>query len=122
MEGRSAPLFARRRAEVPPAYLEDASGLKGGHAERVIVPPDDAAVAAALREASAAGIAVTVSGAGTGVAGGRVPFGGWVLSLEKFTRLDVHPGYAVAGAGVLLRDVHAVALASGQLYPPDPTE
>ncbi len=28
----------------------------------------------------------------------------------------------VAGAGVLLRDVHAAALASGQLYPPDPTE
>jgi FAD/FMN-containing dehydrogenase len=96
--------------------------LKGGHAERVIVPADDAAVAAALREASAAGIAVTVSGAGTGVAGGRVPFGGWVLSLEKFTRLDVHPGYAVAGAGVLLHDVHAAALASGQFYPPDPTE
>jgi FAD/FMN-containing dehydrogenase len=109
-------------AEVPPAYLEDASGLKGGHAERVIVPPDDTAVAAALRDASAAGIAVTVSGAGTGVAGGRVPFGGWVLSLEKFTRLDIHPGYAVAGAGVLLRDVHAAAQASGQLYPPDPTE
>jgi FAD/FMN-containing dehydrogenase len=107
---------------VPPAYLEDASGLKGGHAERVIVPSDDAGVAAALRQASAAGIAVTVSGAGTGVAGGRVPFGGWVLSLEKFTRLDVHRGYAVAGAGVLLRDVHAAALASGQFYPPDPTE
>ena len=104
------------------AYFEDASGLKGGHAERVFVPADDAAVAAVLRRASAAGIAVTVSGAGTGVAGGRVPFGGWVLSLEKFTRLDVHPGYAVAGAGVLLRDVHAAALASGQLYPPDPTE
>jgi FAD/FMN-containing dehydrogenase len=56
------------------------------------------------------------------VVGGRVPFGGWVLSLEKFTRLDVHRGYAVAGAGVLLRDVHAAALASGQFYPPDPTE
>jgi len=107
---------------VPSVYLEDASGLKGGHAERVIVPADDAAVAAALRAASAAGIPVTVSGAGTGVAGGRVPFGGWVLSLEKFTRLDIHPGYAVAGAGVLLRDVHAAALGSGQLYPPDPTE
>ena len=107
---------------MPSVYLEDASGLKGGHAERVIVPADDAGVAAALREAAAAGIAVTVSGAGTGVAGGRVPFGGWVLSLEKFTRLEVHPGYAVAGAGVLLRDVHAAAAASGQLYPPDPTE
>ena len=75
------------------AYLEDASGLKGGHAERVIVPPmNDEVVAAALREASAAGIPVTVSGAGTGVAGGRVPFGGWVLSLEKFTRLEIHRG------------------------------
>ena len=108
--------------DVPSVYLEDASGLKGGHAERVIVPADDAGVAAVLREAAAAGIAVTVSGAGTGVAGGRVPFGGWVLSLEKFTRLEVHPGHAVAGAGVLLRDVHAAAAASGQLYPPDPTE
>src|ERR1035437_6080009 len=61
-------------------------------------------------------------GAGPGVGGGRVRFGGGLLPLEKFPRLDVHPGYAVAGAGVLLRDVHAAALASGQLYPPDPTE
>lgn len=96
--------------------------MKGGHAERLFVPADDEGVAAVLREASAAGIPVTVSGAGTGVAGGRVPLGGWVLSLEKFKRLEVHTGYAVAGAGVLLRDVHAAALASGQLYPPDPTE
>ena len=101
--------------EVPSVYLEDASGLKGGHAERVIVPADEAGVAAALREASAAGIPVTVSGAGTGVAGGRVPFGGWVLSLEKFTRLEIHPGYAVAGAGVLLRDVHAAAQSLGTI-------
>jgi FAD/FMN-containing dehydrogenase len=75
-----------------------------------------------LREASASGIPVTVSGAGTGVTGGRVPFGGWVLSLEKFTRLDVHPGFAVVGAATLLRDLHAAAQRSGQFYPPDPTE
>ena len=87
-----------------------------------MVPADEEGVAQVMRQASAAGIPVTVSGAGTGVAGGRVPFGGWVLSLEKFTRLEVHSGYVVAGAGVLLREVHAAALASGQLYPPDPTE
>jgi len=57
------PLLPEGAADVPPAYLEDASGLKGGHAERVIVPADDEGVAAALRQASAAGIAVTVSGA-----------------------------------------------------------
>ena len=45
-----------------------------------------------------------------------------MLSLEKFRRLEIHAGYAISGAGVLLRDVHAAAGASGQLYPPDPTE
>jgi FAD/FMN-containing dehydrogenase len=107
---------------VAPNYLEDASGLKGGYAERLIVPADEAGVVAVLREAAVAGTAVTIAGAGTGVTGGRVPFGGWVLSLEKFTRLDVSTGRAIAGAGVLLRDVHAAAQRTGQLYPPDPTE
>ena len=101
---------------VAPNYLEDASGLKGGHADRVIVPADEAGVVEALRQASAANVPVTMAGAGTGVTGGRVPFGGWVLSLEKLTRLEVSPGRAVAGAGVLLRDVHAAAQSSGQLY------
>jgi len=88
----------------------------------VIVPGDEAGVVAAMREASAAAIPVTIAGAGTGVTGARVPFGGWVISLEKLNRLEVHPGYAIAGPGVLLRDLHAAAQASGQLYPPDPTE
>ena len=105
-----------------PHYLEDASGLKGGRADRLFVPQTDAEIAAILREASAGGIPVTIAGAGTGVTGGRVPFGGWVIALEKFDRLDVHTGHAVAGAGVLLRDVHAAAARTGQFYPPDPTE
>jgi FAD/FMN-containing dehydrogenase len=106
---------------VAPAYLEDASNLKG-HAERVIVPANEDELAAVLREANASGTHVTIAGAGTGVTGGRVPFGGWIVSMERFKRLDVHPGYAVVGAGTLLRDLHAAAQASGQFYPPDPTE
>jgi FAD/FMN-containing dehydrogenase len=106
---------------VAPAYLEDASGFRG-FAERVVVPTDEAGVAAAVREASGRGIPVTVSGAGTGVTGGRVPLGGWVLSLEKLKRLEVHPGYAIAGAGVALADLHQAAQRAGQFYPPDPTE
>src|SRR5581483_5091848 len=106
---------------ISPAYLEDASGYRG-HAERVIIPADEMGVVAALREASAAGVPVTVAGAGTGVSGARVPQGGWVLSLEKLTRLEIHRGSAIAGAGVILRDLHSAAEASGQFYPPDPTE
>jgi len=88
----------------------------------VWTPATEVEVAEVLRAASGLGIAVTVAGAGTGVTGARVPFGGWVLSLERFTRLDVQAGYADAGAGVLLRDLHAGAARTGQLYPPDPTE
>ena len=86
------------------------------------MPTDEAGVAAALREASAAGVPITVAGGGTGVTGGGVPQGGWVLSLEKLNRLEIHQGYAIAGAGVPLRDLQAAAQRSGQFYPPDPTE
>jgi FAD/FMN-containing dehydrogenase len=108
--------------EIDSHYLEDVSGLRGGHAERVIVARDEAEVISTLRQADAAAIPVTIAGAGTGVTGARVPFGGWVLSLEKLNRLEVHAGYAIAGPGALLRDVHAAAQRSGQFYPPDPTE
>jgi len=79
-------------------------------------------VSAVLQQASAAGIPVTVAAAGTGITGGRVPFGGWVVSVEKLNRLDVYPGYAIAGAAVPLRDLQAAAQRTGQFYPPDPTE
>src|SRR5215472_5798242 len=107
--------------EVPARYLEDASGFRGT-ADRLIVPTDESELAEALREANRDQTPVTIAGAGTGLTGARVPQGGWVVSLEKFTRLDVHPGYADAGAGVLLSEVHAAAQRSNQFYPPDPTE
>jgi FAD/FMN-containing dehydrogenase len=106
---------------VAPSYLEDASNLKG-HAERVFIPANEDELCAVLREANASGTPVTIAGAGTGVTGGRVPFGGWVVSMERFNRLEVHSGFAICGAGTLLRDLHARAQASGQFYPPDPTE
>jgi FAD/FMN-containing dehydrogenase len=112
-------------AQIDARYLEDASGFRG-HAERLIVPADESELAAALREANGAGgtaaTPVTIAGAGTGLTGARVPLGGWVISLAKFTRLEIHQGYAIAGAGVLLKDLHAAAQRSGQFYPPDPTE
>ncbi len=106
---------------INPSYLEDASGFRG-RAERLFIPEDENEVAEVLRRATSEGIPVTVSGAGTGLAGGRVPQGGWLLSLEKFSRMEINPGTAFAGAGVLLRDLQAAAAAAGQFYAPDPTE
>lgn len=104
-----------------PAYLEDASGFRG-HAEQVYSPQDEAGVQAILLNATANRIPVTVAGAGTGITGGRVPFGGIVLSLERFQKINIKSGFAHVGAGVSLRDLQAAAAATGQFYAPDPTE
>src|SRR3954467_8769219 len=102
-------------------YLIDASGFTGT-AERVLTPASAAEVSDILREAGAAGSPVTISGAGTGVTGGRVPQGGWVLSMERLSGIGVATGSATCGAGVLLRDLQAAAAPSKQFYAPDPTE
>ena len=75
-----------------------------------------------IERASKGAVPVTIAGAGTGVTGGRVPQRGALLSLEKLNRLEIRDGRAIAGAGVLLADLHAAAARSGQFYPPDPTE
>ena len=101
--------------------LEDASGFSG-YADRLLTPRNETEVMEAIRAASVAGAKITVAGAGTGVTGGGVPDGGWALSLKEFSGVAVRPGEATAGAGALIRDVHAAAAATRQFYPPDPTE
>jgi FAD/FMN-containing dehydrogenase len=103
------------------SYLEDASGAKG-FADRICVPASEAELIAVLQEAEQQQVPVTIAGGGSGLTGGRVPFGGWLISMEKFRRLDIHTGSATVGSGVTLHDLHAAAKATGQFYPPDPTE
>lgn len=103
------------------SYLSDASGYSGW-ADRILAPAGEAEVLEILNAASATGTPVTVSGAGYGLTGGRVAEGGWVVSLEKFRRLEIHSGFAIAGAAVSLLEVRDAARPSGQFYAPDPTE
>jgi FAD/FMN-containing dehydrogenase len=102
-------------------YLTDASGFTGW-AEEVFVPSDEASVVAVLCAATERGIPVTISGAGSGLTGSRVPQGGWVLSLEKFRKLEVHKGMARVGAATTLLEIQDAAAKTGQFYAPDPTE
>jgi FAD/FMN-containing dehydrogenase len=105
--------------------VEDASGFRG-EADEIVTPESEAGVIAFLERTSKAAIPVTVAGAGTGVTGGRVPQRGVLLSLQKLNRLEIHQGYAVAGAGVLLSDLHSAAAPpkrpprSGAQSPPTP--
>lgn len=103
------------------SYLEDASGFKG-QADRVLIPASETELLEIVVEASRSKTPLTISGAGTGVTGGRVAQSGWVVSMEKFQRVEIGTGRAVVGAGVSLEALQAAAGRTNQFYAPDPTE
>jgi len=104
-------------------YLGDESRMGGGFAVEVAWPASPAEAAGLLGECAASATPVTVSGAGTGITGGRVPLGGVVLALDRMNRiLEVAPGRARVQAGALLSEVFEATGAEGLWYPPDPTE
>jgi D-lactate dehydrogenase (cytochrome) len=106
-------------------YLTDASNMAGGHAEKLFVPESVEDIAEVLRRANVEKIPVTVSGARTGTVGGAIPFGGYIISLERLNKvkeIDKETETAVVEPGVILGDFQKAVEASGLFYPPDPTE
>ena len=106
-------------------YLTDASNMPGGHATRLFIPETPGEIAEILREANEQRIAVTISGARTGTVGGAIPFGGYVISMErlnKIVEIDKEQKLAVVQPGVILGDLQKAVEAEGLFYPPDPTE
>ena len=106
-------------------YLTDASNMSGGHAEKLFVPESEDEVAEILREANENRIPVTISGARTGTVGGAIPFGGYVISLERLNKIksiDKERHRAVVESGVILADFQKAVDYEGLFYPPDPTE
>jgi FAD/FMN-containing dehydrogenase len=82
--------------------ITDASGY-AGRADQVFTPRSEEEIAEILTQASSEGIPVTVMGALTGLAGGAVPKSGWAISMAQFRKLEVNPGGARVGTGLLLR-------------------
>lgn len=109
------------------SFLADASNMLGGHAARVVFPESAEEIASVLGLATRERVPVTVAGAGTGIVGGRVPFGGIVLATNRLNRIkeivrENDGGWAVAEAGVVLADFQRAVNERGLIYPPDPTE
>lgn len=102
-------------------YLTDASNLHG-HADALVRPANAGEVAEVVRHCQAHGIPLTVTAARTSTTAAPVPYGGWLLSLERLNTIH-HIGHdtAEADAGVLLGVFQAEIEASGRMFPPDPT-
>ena len=109
-------------------FLTDASNTQGGAATSVVFPESAEEISEILREATAKKQPVTVSGAGTGIVGGRVPFGGVIVALDKLKQIkeiakfENGAGYGIVESGVILADYQRQTDSKNLFYPPDPTE
>ncbi|MGC2237706.1 MAG: FAD-binding oxidoreductase [Pyrinomonadaceae bacterium] len=104
-------------------YLTDASNLQGGHAEKLFIPESSEEISEILKEANEKKIPVTVSGARTGTVAGAIPFGGFVVSLERLNRIkEIGETSAIVESGVSLIDLQKAVDGKNLFYPPDPTE
>jgi D-lactate dehydrogenase (cytochrome) len=105
-------------------FLTDASNFTG-YCDAVYFPVNTEEVSAILKDANEKKIKVTVSGNGTGLAGGRVPQGGIVIAtdkLKKVKEINSEKMYAEVEPGVLLSELLTSFSGMNLLYPPDPTE
>lgn len=107
------------------SYLEDSSNLKGGHADRVFIPENIDELSEFVKKANVDKLPITISGGGTSTTGSRIPFGGAVVSLEKFNKIisvSRESMSAVAQSGVMVEDFKRSCEAAGLFYASHPTE
>lgn len=106
-------------------YLHDSTEMQGlsGHADAVVAPADVDAMRSLVAWCYAHDAAMVPRGGGTGFAGGAVPEGGVVVSLERLDRVRAfEPEFwrLAVDAGVTTGKVHRLTRESGLYYPPDP--
>lgn len=109
----------------PVHYLEDATASRGvrGWADAVVLPATSDEVARVVGWCYAHDVPIVPRGGGTGFAGGAVPAGGVVLSLERMRavrsfepllwRIEVE-------AGMTTWQLRRLAHENGLAFPPDP--
>lgn len=106
------------------SYLTDASNFHG-YGDKVYIPESIEELQALLKEMSASGTPVTISGARTGLTGSSSPQGGVIVSMEKFNKIlsiGTKAKTVTTQCGVYLNELQSEIEALGLLYPADPTE
>lgn len=118
--------------DLPPVRVERAPRIRASYSEgagiyrivpaAVALPENVEELRALVRWAHAGRVPLVPRGAGSGMAGGNVGEGLVVDLTQGFAEpLEVHPGWAMAGAGVVYRSLAEAALATGQRLPPEPS-
>jgi len=129
--------ITNRAASSDGEYLCDESRLSGGNAVRIFFPENALQTSQIVKYCNQEIIPFTVYGKGTGITGGAVPFGGFVISIEKMKNSgavsfdkDAKKFFLKVDAGVTLNDIKEFLhrkeyfdMTGYELfYPVDPTE
>lgn len=118
-------MIIKRDPDIIRGYFEDTSNIKGGSAEAVVLPETLEELSGFVTEANVKKTPMTVSGGGTGTTGARVPFGGVVISLEKFKKIQDVSAKDMscrAQAAVSVEDLKSACEEKGLFYASHPTE
>lgn len=105
-------------------YLIDASNLHG-YAEKLIIPENTTELGEIIQELYSKSIPYTISGAGTGLVGGRVPFEGVIISMEKLNKIleiNIEEKRIHLQGGVVYAEMEKELKENGLFLPPNPTE
>ncbi len=105
-------------------YLSDASCFKG-YCDYLYIPESEEDIINLIKEANKTHSKLTISAAGTGLTGSRVPLGGGLVSMENFNKilnLDVENKLLTVQPFVRLFEIDEYLNSSGLFYPPNPTE
>ena len=119
------PKFVRLDEESKQRYGRDETEDLYHPPEVVLLPENTNEVAAIMKYCHEQHIAVTPSGARTGLSGGALPlFGGVALSLERMNRIlniDTNNLQATVEPGVITQVFQEAVQEKGLFYPPDPS-
>lgn len=129
-------------------FLNDESNIIKGIASKVFYPVSSLEVATVVKEASINNINVTISGAGTGLTGSRVPRDGWIIATDKLISVVEREGEEINNwkdpetnieykfgliknsndkfirvpVSMSLSSIQTLVRSLGLFYPPDTTE
>jgi len=105
-------------------YLSDVSN-NIGNADAVYIPETENDICELLKECSINNTSVTISGAGTGTTGSRVPQGGVVLSMERLNKIisfNHEKMTLTVQPAVTVREIYKFAAEHNLMYVSNPTE
>jgi len=117
-------MIIKKDKELLVSYSGDASNFSG-NPDVLFIPENINELRKCVKNCYLKKIPFTISGAGTGLTGGRVALSGACISSEKLNRIieiNFEQQYIIVEPGVLLKDVEEELSKIGFFLPPNPTE